>query len=184
MVNPVISPPGREKLSTNPALTGSETPTNTIGIVRVCCLRAATTGVVSPTMRSGVRATSSFANARMRSGSPPAQRYSIRRLRPSNQPSSCRPNSSASDVRLRELIVRRADQDAHPLYAPRLLRAHASDQLAAAPPNSVKSSRRLKLSECMCAGPRPHHILPQRAHADKRYFSIERHLPSHCLKLR
>jgi hypothetical protein len=60
-----------------------------------------------------------------------------------------------------------------------------SDQIVAAPPKSVKKSRRLKLSECMCALDQgSHHILRQRANADKRYFSIEPHLPSHCLKLR
>jgi len=35
LMKPVIFPPGRVKLATKPAPTGSETTTNTIGIVRV-----------------------------------------------------------------------------------------------------------------------------------------------------
>jgi len=35
--NPVVLPPGLAKLLTNPSLTGSAVPTNTIGIVRVAC---------------------------------------------------------------------------------------------------------------------------------------------------
>ena len=36
-VNPVALPPGRAKLATKPAPTGSVTCTNTIGTVRVAC---------------------------------------------------------------------------------------------------------------------------------------------------
>src|SRR5262249_219628 len=41
LVNPVTLPPGSAKLATKPLPTGSETLTNTIGIVRVCCSSAA-----------------------------------------------------------------------------------------------------------------------------------------------
>ena len=40
-VKPVMLPPGRARLSTKPAPTGSTTPTNTIGTVRVACCNAA-----------------------------------------------------------------------------------------------------------------------------------------------
>src|SRR5262249_9013489 len=42
-VKPVVLPPGRARLSTNPAPTGSITVTNTIGTVRVTRCNASTT---------------------------------------------------------------------------------------------------------------------------------------------
>ena len=39
-MKPVVLPPGRARLATKPALTGSAMPTNTIGTVRVACCRA------------------------------------------------------------------------------------------------------------------------------------------------
>ena len=45
LMKPVIFPPGRGRPATKPAPTGSETPTNTIGIVRVSRWSAAVTGV-------------------------------------------------------------------------------------------------------------------------------------------
>src|SRR4051794_5923548 len=59
-MNPVIFPPGRGKLATNPLPTGSETTTNTIGIVLVSRCSAATTWVVCPRITSGFRPTSSL----------------------------------------------------------------------------------------------------------------------------
>jgi hypothetical protein len=50
LMKPVILPPGCGKLATNPLPTGSETTTNTIGIVLVSRCSAATTGVVCPTI--------------------------------------------------------------------------------------------------------------------------------------
>src|SRR5713226_4168931 len=61
LMNPVMLPPGRGRLATNPLPTGSETDTNTIGIVLVSRCSAATTCVVAPTIRSGCRLTNSFA---------------------------------------------------------------------------------------------------------------------------
>jgi hypothetical protein len=55
-MNPVIFPPGRGKLATNPLPTGSETTTNTIGIVLVSRCSAATTSVVCPRITSGLHA--------------------------------------------------------------------------------------------------------------------------------
>src|SRR5437868_5501353 len=45
-VKPVMLPPGRAMLATNPLPIGSDTATNTIGIVRVACINAAVTGVL------------------------------------------------------------------------------------------------------------------------------------------
>src|SRR5262249_34427048 len=55
--NPVMLPPGRARLLTKPARTGSITPANTIGTVRIACCNAATAGLVSATMMSGASAT-------------------------------------------------------------------------------------------------------------------------------
>ena len=44
-VNPVALPPGRARLSTKPAPTGSMTLANTIGTVRVACSNGATVAV-------------------------------------------------------------------------------------------------------------------------------------------
>src|SRR5262249_16154723 len=52
-MKPVMLPPGRAKVSTKPAPTGSETSTNTIGRVRVACRNAATLSVPLANMRSG-----------------------------------------------------------------------------------------------------------------------------------
>src|SRR6516165_6765587 len=71
-------PPGRAMLATKPLRTGSGMDTNTTGTVRVVWDRAATTGVVWQTIRSGCISTSSLANARAASGhdtaAPPEQR--------------------------------------------------------------------------------------------------------------
>src|SRR5712692_5926738 len=61
LVKPVALPPGRAMLVTKPLPKGSETPTNTIGTVRVSRRRAAVEGVELPTRTSGRKATSSFA---------------------------------------------------------------------------------------------------------------------------
>jgi hypothetical protein len=60
MVKPVTLPPGYGKLATRPLPTGSATTAKMIG-VRVCCSSDAVVGVVCERMRSGCRATSSFA---------------------------------------------------------------------------------------------------------------------------
>src|SRR5262249_5561557 len=54
-VKPVALPPGRDKLSTKPALTGSGICTNTIGTVRLACCSAATGPVPEAWMTSGAR---------------------------------------------------------------------------------------------------------------------------------
>src|SRR5437764_11895526 len=74
LVNPVALPPGRARLSTKPAPTGSDTSTNTIGTVRVDSCRAATGGLPVASRTSGASATNSAASLRTWSISPTAQR--------------------------------------------------------------------------------------------------------------
>src|SRR5215472_8330294 len=54
LVKPVMLPPGCGMLATKWLPTGSDTPTNTIGMVRVSCSSAAAAGVELPT-RTGVQ---------------------------------------------------------------------------------------------------------------------------------
>ena len=69
MTKPVALPPGRARLVTTPAPTGSSTPTKAIGTVRLACCSAATIGAVVAMTTSGASATSSAASLRMRSAS-------------------------------------------------------------------------------------------------------------------
>ena len=93
---PVMLPPGRAMLETNPAPTGSLTCANTMGTVRVSRCKAATTKVGAANMTSGSIATSSAAYVRARSGLLPVRRYSIWMFRPSVQPWFSRPCRNAS----------------------------------------------------------------------------------------
>lgn len=95
-IKPVVLPPGRARLSTKPAPTGSETRMNTIGTVRVAFCNASTPNVPAANRTSGASATSSAAYLRSRSGSFSPQRTSIRTLRPSLQPSCRRPSCKAT----------------------------------------------------------------------------------------
>jgi len=63
-MKPVMLPPGRAKLSTMPAPTGSATCANTIGTVCVSCLTAVAPWVPVTRMISGVSASNSAALAR------------------------------------------------------------------------------------------------------------------------
>jgi hypothetical protein len=85
-MKPVALPPGRARLLTRPAPTGSATPTNTIGTVRVACSNGAAVDVPPATMTSGLSAVNSAACLRMLSALAAGQRVSIRTLRPSVQP--------------------------------------------------------------------------------------------------
>ena len=62
-----------------PSPTGSETTTNTIGIALVSRWSAAVTGMLDAKITSGRRPTNSFANIRIRSILPAAQRTSMHR---------------------------------------------------------------------------------------------------------
>src|SRR6516162_7114780 len=74
-LKPVMLPPGRARLWTNPWPTGSITSTKTIGIVRVCCSRAATAGVLLARSASSDRPTNSVAWVLKRVGSFAAKRF-------------------------------------------------------------------------------------------------------------
>src|SRR6266581_3148695 len=98
LVNPVTLPPGRAKLATKPSPTGSDIDTNTIGMLRVCPSRVATTGLEWATITSGRNSTSSLANFHTSTGSSGAQRYSIPRLLPSSHPSPRSPRCNAATL--------------------------------------------------------------------------------------
>src|SRR5829696_1002789 len=68
VLNPVVFPPGLERLSTSPAPTGSFTTTNTVGTVVLSCFNALRPGVPFTTTTSGRSCTTSFACTRARSG--------------------------------------------------------------------------------------------------------------------
>ena len=74
VVNPVALPPGRAKLATKPAATGSGVCANTIGTVRVACSNGPTIVPPEARMTSGASATNSAAYLRVRSVSPAPQR--------------------------------------------------------------------------------------------------------------
>jgi hypothetical protein len=90
MEKPVAFPPGRAKLSTYPAPTGSVSITNTTGMVRVARSNGPAVALPFARITSGADATSSAACLRTSSSLPPAQRVSTWTLRPSAQPNCCR----------------------------------------------------------------------------------------------
>ena len=91
LMKPVALPPGRARLSTKPAPTGSTTAGNTIGTVRVACSNGPTVEEPWARMTSGASAANSAACLRMSSALGVAQRVSIRTLRPMVQPNSASP---------------------------------------------------------------------------------------------
>ncbi len=97
LLNPVMLPPGRDKLCTKPDSTGSEMFTNMIGITLVPFLSAAAVGVERATNTSGLSMTNSRANASARAALLPAKRTSTRMLCPSIQPSSVSPCRNAAN---------------------------------------------------------------------------------------
>ena len=72
-VKPVALPPGRARLWTKPAPTGSATFTNTIGMVRVACSAGPMVTLPTVMITSGASATSSAAYRRMAAASPPGR---------------------------------------------------------------------------------------------------------------
>jgi hypothetical protein len=79
IMKPVALPPGRAKLSTKPAATGSPATGNTIGMVRVACSSGTTVTAPWARMTSGANATNSAACLRI-SAAVMAQRVSSRTL--------------------------------------------------------------------------------------------------------
>ena len=90
-MKPVALPPGRARLSTKPAPTGSTTAGNTTGTVRVACSNGPTVVAAWARMTSGASAANSAACLRISAASVVAQRVSMRTLRPMVQPDCCRP---------------------------------------------------------------------------------------------
>src|SRR5262245_34677997 len=142
-LKPVALPPGRARLSTKPAPTGSGTMVNTTGMARVICNKGASDALPSATITSGASATNSAVFLRIRSASPALQRASSRRLRPSVQPTCCscctnatmrRCDSGSSAVRFMSTPMRRIRSGC---WA-RALSGHG----AAAPPSVAKNFRR------------------------------------------
>src|ERR1700730_17267736 len=144
-VIPVTFPPGRPRLGTKPALTGSEAVVNTIGIVFVAAIavRIATSGAPA-LMTATLRLTRSAAMAGSLSNSPSAQRYSMATLRPSAKPASPRPRWNPA---MRSVHCAADTPCSTPItgIAGGCARA-ATGQAAAAPPSSVMKSRLLTRS--------------------------------------
>ena len=91
--SPVTLPPGRARLATKPAPTGSPAFVITMGMVVVALLAANAAGVPETTIRSTLRRTRSAASSGRRSGFCSANRYSMVIFFPSIHPSllsSCR----------------------------------------------------------------------------------------------
>jgi hypothetical protein len=91
VINPVALPPGRARLSTKPAPTGSPTIGKTIGTLRVACSNGRTVVAPCAKITSGASAANSDACLRMSSALPPAHRVSMRTLRPMIQPDCASP---------------------------------------------------------------------------------------------
>src|SRR5262249_14272623 len=79
-------PPGRARLETSPALTGSATAQNTMGIALVAFLAARTPGVPAVTITSTLSLTSSVAKSESRSCFPSAVRISMNMFFPQCSP--------------------------------------------------------------------------------------------------
>src|SRR6476659_7563555 len=79
-MNPVALPPGRARLSTKPAATGSPTAGNTTGTLRVTCSKGRTVEAPAARMTSEASATNSAAYLWALSALPLVQRISIRIL--------------------------------------------------------------------------------------------------------
>ncbi len=83
LVSPVMLPPGRERLATNPCATGSGTTVMTIGIKAVARFAATVSRGPVVTMASTFARTSSATRAGRRSGLPSAKAGRMTRFRPS-----------------------------------------------------------------------------------------------------
>ena len=94
--SPVIFPPGRARLATNPEPTGSLSNPMITGMVVVAFLAALVSAGPPVTISSTLRRTRSAARSGSRSKFPSAHRYSMTMFFPSTYPSSRRPRWSAS----------------------------------------------------------------------------------------
>ena len=150
VLNPVVLPSGRAMFRTKPVTTGSPPAVKTIGMVCVCCCTALVAAAGLVTITSGARPTSSAAYARMRSRSPAPKRKSIRRLRPSIQPSFASASRNAARWLGRRIVLGPRRSASRSAASPPCCALAASGHAAAAPPRRVMNSRR-----CMA---RPHSI--------------------------
>jgi hypothetical protein len=133
----VALPPGRDRLFTNPPPTGSLAIVKTIGMVEVACLNGGTP-VPVVTMTLALRRTRSAASSDRRSARPSAQRYSIAMVRPSIQPSS---RSRCAKAEAQAPMTDAVAGPRKPMIGG-FCWARAAIGHAAAPPSSVKKSRR------------------------------------------
>ena len=136
-MKPVALPPGRAKLSTKPAPTGSGTCANTIGTPRIDCSKGPTIALPVAMMTSGVNAANSATYLRALSALPAVHRASIRTLLPSTQPNCCKPRRNA--------VMRACPSASSPVISTTIRRTRspccaraASGHPAAAPPSNVK----------------------------------------------
>ena len=142
--NPVMFPPGRARLFTQPVPTGSPPLGNTIGTELVFIISTGITRPPRAKRTSGFNSKRLAALARMRSISSPVQRSSNWILPPSVQPSFC--NSCRNARRWAWISVSLA---AYGIKIPmRRIRKGgcaraASGHVTAAPPSSAMNSRRL-----------------------------------------
>src|SRR5262245_55045578 len=143
LVKPVALPPGRARLCTHPAPTGSGTFAITIGIVRVACSTGVRARAPAVTITSGVSATNSATCRRKDSASLPGKRYSIKRLAPTVQ-SRCRRVSSKAGLRASTSgspAEKGMSTPTRRIRSGGCARA-ASGHATTAPPRSVMNSRR------------------------------------------
>jgi len=140
-VTPVMFPPGRARLATRPAATGSPEVTNTIGMVVVAAFAARAGGVpANAAITATLRETRSASSDGNRSWWPSAQRYSMATLRPSTYPLSRRPWRNG---RRRSAYKSGDSVPSNPIIGIGACCAlAASGHTAAAPPSSVMNWRR------------------------------------------
>ena len=151
-VKPVALPPGRARLSTKPAPTGSRSTANTIGTVRVACSNGPTAEPPTARMTSGASATNSAAYLRVRSASPAPQRVVDPHVAAVGPAQLLQPLQERRDAGLRFRIVRGAvHEHADAPHALALLRARrerprgrraAEQRDELAPLHSITSSAR------------------------------------------
>ena len=108
--SPVTLPPGRARLATRPAPTGSPAFAITMGMVVVALFAANAGGAPETTIRSTLRRTKSAASSGRRSGFCSANRYSMAIFFPSIHPSllsSCRNASKRTALPEAVLVSRK-----------------------------------------------------------------------------
>src|SRR5215813_6053228 len=151
LLTPVRLPPGRLKLATRPASTGSPPILKTIGIVEVDALAAC--AEASPplvTITATLRETRSWTSSGRRSYRPSAHRNSIATFLPSTKPVSLKPCRKADSIGpsvTGDLPLK------YPITGIGCCARAARGHAAAAPPSSVMNWRRLMSS--MGSSPEP-----------------------------